>query len=418
MELEKSQDNKVSPVTFLYPLRWLFPASRYAPRMQAPSYPPDGQNNHHSLPRRVSFAQEPWANEAIPLIDNGSEPKDTRPIRQSVLNRARSLANTKHPRSDLPTLPYYVIPSRQGLSEDDSDDEEDDEDPDAAIRGMWAAFAVIAVLAVLAFLSYGRFRLTDPELPTFPHRNYADELVGDHGPNRVVLVKAKNGAVATENELCSNIGVETLKQGGNAADAAVSSTLCIGVVNMFSSGIGGGGVATIRIPPKSPNASSEVYAIDFREMAPKGSNSTMYAANPTSSMFGGLSAGVPGEMKGLATIHSRWGKLPWSQVVAPAAKLARGWRVSAELARRIKVRRRCFRFLILIACQMYDLIMMYPDWQPIFAPNQKLLVEGDWIRRTALAHTLHKIGTEGPQSFYKVICSIYLHLHALSNNRA
>lgn len=52
--------------------------------------------------------------------------------------------------------------------------------------------------------------------------------------NPAFLIKAKHGAVASENEICSNIGVRTLKQGGNAVDAAVSTTLCIGVVNMFS----------------------------------------------------------------------------------------------------------------------------------------------------------------------------------------
>lgn len=302
--------------------------------MDDPTHPPASRENLPHPTRSVSFAREPWASETTLLLD-GHELKDARPIRQSVLHRTRSLSKSVNNQDQL-TLPYYVIPLQQGVQINEQEEEEEEEDPDAAVRGMWAALAVLGVLAVLAFLSYGHFHLADPGIPIFPHREHV-ESIGDHGPNRAVLVEAKNGAVATENEICSKLGVETLKQGGNAADAAVSSTLCIGVVNMFSSGIGGGGVLTIRIPPKLPNTSSEVYTIDFREMAPRVANSTMFERNPTSSMFGGLSVGVPGEIRGLAKLHSTWGKLPWKQVVEPAAKLARGWVVPAELARRIRV---------------------------------------------------------------------------------
>ena len=94
---------------------------------------------------------------------------------------------------------------------------------------------------------------------------------------------------------------------------------------------------TVRIPPSSPNASSEVFSVDFRETAPALSNKTMYVDNPLASRFGGLAVGVPGELRGLEEAHSRWGKLPWKQLVEPAAKLADGWVVQAELARRLEV---------------------------------------------------------------------------------
>ncbi|KAF9415891.1 hypothetical protein BGZ94_010364, partial [Podila epigama] len=113
------------------------------------------------------------------------------------------------------------------------------------------------------------------------------------------LIRAKHGAVATEEIHCSEIGVQVLKDGGNAVDAAVASCLCIGTVNMFSAGIGGGGFMSIRLP----NGTVEI--IDFRETAPAGASPNMYKHNPILAQKGGLSVGVPGEIRGLALAHSR-----------------------------------------------------------------------------------------------------------------
>ena len=104
-----------------------------------------------------------------------------------------------------------------------------------------------------------------------------------------------------------------------------------------SSGIGGGGFMTVRIPASSPEASSEGWTIDFRETAPAAANATMFSHDPTSSMFGGLGVGVPGELRGLTEAHRRWGTLPWKRLVEPAARLAEGWEVGVELGRRIQV---------------------------------------------------------------------------------
>ena len=98
---------------------------------------------------------------------------------------------------------------------------------------------------------------------------------------------------------------------------------------------------TVRIPLSSPHASSEVFTIDFRETAPALSNRTMYVDNPLASRWGGLSVGVPGELRGLEEAHKRWGKLPWKTLVEPAADLAKGWVVQPELARRIQASSPC-----------------------------------------------------------------------------
>ncbi|KAK0241652.1 gamma-glutamyltranspeptidase [Armillaria nabsnona] len=205
--------------------------------------------------------------------------------------------------------------------------------------------------------------------------------------NPAYPIKAEHGAVASENKRCSDIGVDILKEGGNAVDAVISATFCVGVVNMFSSGIGGGGFMTVRIPPKDANSSSEVFNIDFRETAPALSNSSMFPAGSNASMFGGLSVGVPGEVRGLEEAHKRWGTLPWKRLVQPSVDLAAGWQVDKELGRRIP--------------WFADLMLGNPDWRDVFAPNGVFLKEGEIIRRTNYSRTLATIATEGADAFYK-----------------
>ena len=100
---------------------------------------------------------------------------------------------------------------------------------------------------------------------------------------------------------------------------------------------------TVRIPPSesSPHGRSKVYALDFRETAPALANSTMYREHPMSARFGGLSVGIPSELRGFEEAHRRWGKLPWSRLVQPSVELARGWNIDVELGKRISVSVSC-----------------------------------------------------------------------------
>ncbi|KAG0321730.1 hypothetical protein BGZ97_010557 [Linnemannia gamsii] len=200
--------------------------------------------------------------------------------------------------------------------------------------------------------------------------------------NRPVLIKAKHGAVAAEEIHCSEIGVEVMKEGGNAVDAAIASCLCIGTINSFSAGIGGGGFMTVRLP----NGTVEI--IDFRETAPAGSFSTMFKKDPLLAQLGGLSVAVPGEIRGLELAHKRHGKLPWKRLFAPSVKMAReGWAVGPELANRIQ--------------RVRTMMETEPDWKHVFASAEGVaLREGQWIKRKALADTLEKIGQEGADAFY------------------
>lgn len=93
----------------------------------------------------------------------------------------------------------------------------------------------------------------------------------------------QHAAVATDAAPCSKVGVEILKQGGNAVDAAISATLCVGVVNLHSTGIGGGGFMVFY------NASSgEAHAIDFREKAPMNASTFMYNDTAPDSSSNGI----------------------------------------------------------------------------------------------------------------------------------
>ncbi|KAJ7084375.1 gamma-glutamyltranspeptidase [Mycena belliarum] len=207
------------------------------------------------------------------------------------------------------------------------------------------------------------------------------------GGNPAYLIKARNGAVATENIHCSNVGVDILKAGGNAVDAAIAATFCTGTVNMFSSGIGGGGFMTVRIPPSHPGESSEVFNIDFRETAPALANSTMFPPHSNASLFGGLSVGVPGEIRGLEEAHRRWGSLPWKTLIEPSVTLASGWTVQKELAQRIT--------------WFPSLMLENPDFRAVFAPGGTFLREGEVIKRSNYSRTLATIASEGPDAFYK-----------------
>jgi gamma-glutamyltranspeptidase/glutathione hydrolase/leukotriene-C4 hydrolase len=101
----------------------------------------------------------------------------------------------------------------------------------------------------------------------------------------------------------------------------------------------------VRIPPSTQNSNSEIYTIDFREVAPALANWTMFRDDPISAKFGGLSVAVPTELRGLEEAHQRWGKLSWKRLVQPSADLASGWTIDRELGNRIPVGVFCNFFL-------------------------------------------------------------------------
>lgn len=132
------------------------------------------------------------------------------------------------------------------------------------------AIATLAPAArLLLGLGLGLSHLASAFPATYPELNSTD---------------GKLGAVASESAVCSDIGIKLLEQGGNAIDAMVGTTFCVGVIGMYHSDIGGGGFALV----KSPNGTYE--CVDFRETAAASYFETMYVNNTDLSLYGGLAA--------------------------------------------------------------------------------------------------------------------------------
>ncbi|KAJ2587496.1 hypothetical protein IWW49_003444 [Coemansia sp. RSA 1797] len=198
------------------------------------------------------------------------------------------------------------------------------------------------------------------------------------------LITARKGAVATDEPRCSAIGADVLREGGNAVDAAVASTLCIGVLQAHSSGIGGGGFMLVR-----PSHNKRPLLIDFRETAAQAATSDMFVSNITNASVGPLASGVPGEIAGLYSAHSRFGKLPWHRLFEPAIALARdGFALSSVVHYNLE--------------RIKDVVLNSPGFNTTYTDGHgNLLKVGDKVRRPELADTLEEIARDGPNAFYK-----------------
>ncbi|KAI0449036.1 gamma-glutamyltranspeptidase [Xylaria acuta] len=196
----------------------------------------------------------------------------------------------------------------------------------------------------------------------------------------------RRGAVACESKVCSQIGIDLLALGGNAVDAFIGTQLCVGVIGMYHSGLGGGGFALIR------DESGEYTVIDYRESAPAAAFEDMYRDNVKGSVFGGLAAGVPGELRGLEFAHKKFGALPWHAVVEPAALVARdGFTVTKDTIRYMEAG---------IRASGWNFLVEDPSWAQDFAPNGTLLTLGETMHRKRYAETLQKVAKNGAGVFY------------------
>uniref|UniRef100_A0A0E0FGA4 Gamma-glutamyl transferase n=1 Tax=Oryza nivara TaxID=4536 RepID=A0A0E0FGA4_ORYNI len=195
-------------------------------------------------------------------------------------------------------------------------------------------------------------------------------------------VEAGVGAVATDDGRCSEVGAAALRAGGHAVDATVAATLCLGVVHPMSSGVGGGAFIVAR-----DAASGDAVAFDARETAPAAATPDMYAGNPTSKYKGALAMGIPGELAGLHAAWSRYGRLPWKDLFAPAIKLARdGFTVVPYLEIALKKTERD--------------VLADPGLRAVLAPEGRILAAGEVCRNPALADTLEAIASGGVEAFY------------------
>lgn len=197
----------------------------------------------------------------------------------------------------------------------------------------------------------------------------------------------KNGAVVSAHPEATRVGVEILKKGGNAVDAAVAVQFALAVVYPNAGNIGGGGFMVYR------SAKGEINALDFREKAPGKAFKDMYLdeqgnAITDKSLYGQLAAGVPGSVAGMVEAHQKYGKLKWADLVNPAYELAiNGFKITKQQAGELNKRRTKF--------QQYNplgtaLVKDNGEWK-----------EGDLLVQKELANTMKLIRDKGRAGFYE-----------------
>jgi len=200
-------------------------------------------------------------------------------------------------------------------------------------------------------------------------------------------VTARRGMVVSTDELATHVGVDVLRSGGNAVDAAVAVHFSLAVVNPEAGNIGGGGFMVARL------ADGTTAALDFREKAPLAATRDMYldADNQVTdqSVIGHLSSGVPGSVSGMWAAHQRYGSLEWSDLLEPALELAHGFEVRA-------------RFIGSLTPSMVRSLSRFPASAAQFLPRDGQPPQiGDTFRQPDLLATLQRIQERGADGFYE-----------------
>ncbi|KAH8270692.1 hypothetical protein KR044_006654, partial [Drosophila immigrans] len=197
-------------------------------------------------------------------------------------------------------------------------------------------------------------------------------------------VDSRIGAVASNGVGCAEIGGQMLDVGGSAADAAIATMLCEGVMLPHSLGVGGGFVATIY-----SRATGQVETLIARETAPAAATRDMFV-HVGENITGALSCAVPSEIFGYWQLHERLGKLPWRVLFEPTIALCRnGITVSLYLAS--------------VLANLEEQIKAELSMAEIFInpATQRVYREGELMYRHVLADTLHIIATEGAEVLYR-----------------
>ncbi|HKX32726.1 MAG TPA: gamma-glutamyltransferase [Blastocatellia bacterium] len=200
-------------------------------------------------------------------------------------------------------------------------------------------------------------------------------------------VRGRHGMVASVSEITSQIGVQILKRGGNAVDAAVAVGLALAVVWPSAGNLGGGGFMLIRL------ANGKTTAIDYREMAPAAAHRNVYLDEQgnyikESSTYGHQAAGVPGTVAGLAYALEKYGTLKWAEVAEPARKLAAdGFPVWYQLERSLK--------------RESKELSRYPETRRIFLRDGKPYETDEIFKQPELAAVFERMIQNGPQEFYQ-----------------
>jgi gamma-glutamyltranspeptidase/glutathione hydrolase len=196
---------------------------------------------------------------------------------------------------------------------------------------------------------------------------------------------AENGAVVSAHALASKAGLDILKSGGNAVDAAIATQLALAVVYPGAGNLGGGGFMVVRL------GNGHEIALDYREMAPGKASRDMYLdpkgeALTEKSQTGHLSSGIPGTVAGLFAA-AKYGKLSFAKLIQPAIDLAqKGFVITEREANNLN--------------SLHDDLVKYNTIKPVFI-KEVAWKAGDTLIQTDLAHTLVRIREQGQAGFYQ-----------------
>ena len=188
--------------------------------------------------------------------------------------------------------------------------------------------------------------------------------------------------IASASPLASEVGLQILRKGGNAVDAAVAVAFALAVVHPEAGNLGGGGYLLIR------TADGATRAIDYKETAPAAAHPGMFA-NRLESTVGYKASAVPGTVAGMGLAHARFGKLPWKDVLEPARRFAlKGFPASQRME-------------LILALQV-PVMKQFPETAKIFLHSaDRPLKQGELVRQPELAATIARIARQGWREFYE-----------------
>jgi len=204
-------------------------------------------------------------------------------------------------------------------------------------------------------------------------------------------VRAPHGMVASTNSLASTVGVDVMKRGGNAVDAAIAVAFALAVTHPAAGNLGGGGFMMIRL------RDGRTTAIDYRETAPAAATRDIYLdargeliQGEGSSTTGYRAAGVPGTVAGMELALRKYGsgRLTWSQLIEPARRLAaEGFSITHGLAQSLR--------------DNHEALQPYADSRRIFLRDGTLYKERELLHQPELAATFARLQRKGPREFYE-----------------
>lgn len=240
--------------------------------------------------------------------------------------------------------------------------------------------------------------LSETQRVTFANPNRAKQATSNKGKADQAIYSsdaiehplwAKNGMVASQEAIASDVGLKILKEGGNAVDAAVAVGFALAVTLPRAGNIGGGGFMMIYDAKQG-----KTVALDYREKAPSSASRDMYldkAGNAVSdlSRYHGLAVGVPGTVAGLLKALEDHGTMSRGQVMAPAIALAEnGIEVTAGLTESLEA--------------LSDRLQKWPSTKKIFfKPDGSIYQPGERLKQPELARSLKLIAAQGADGFYK-----------------